>query len=69
MLLSLTTVINRVLHPVLNIWIRSPAVLMLESGYNKDEILRTKERERERERGWELVDNMDETKFQINVKF
>jgi hypothetical protein len=24
---------------------------MLESGYNKDEILRTKERERERERG------------------
>jgi hypothetical protein len=42
---------------------------MLESGYNKDEILRTKERERERERGWELVDNMDETKFQINVKF
>jgi hypothetical protein len=48
-LLSLTTVINRVLHPVLNIWIRSPAVLMLESGYNKDEILRTKERERERE--------------------
>jgi hypothetical protein len=35
--------------------------------YNKDEILGTKERERER--GWELVDNMDETRFQINVKF
>ncbi len=66
-LLSLTTVINRGLHQVLNIWIRSLSVLTLESGYNKDEILRTKEREKGV--GWELVDNMDETRFQINVKF
>ncbi len=58
-LLSLTTVINRGLHQVLNIGMRSPSVLRLESGYHMDEILRTKERER----GWELFDNMDETKI------